>query len=254
MASILDTIMAAKRREVRAREQELPRQQLMEQAARAPRARSLAAALRPAQVPAAGKPRLIAEIKRRSPSAGAIVENLDVPTTVWAYEQAGAAAISVLTDEQFFGGSLADLAAARAATTLPILRKDFTVSTYQIFEARVAGADAILVIVAATEEANVAEYVGCAAGLGMDAIVEVHTADELTVARRAGAKIHRDQQPRPANVPGGPGYDGPTDGDGAAGDDHRQRERYPHGRRRAAGTRLRRRRHPRRRGAAGQAR
>ena len=189
MASILDTIMAAKRREVRAREQELPRQQLMEQAARAPRVRSLAAALRPAQAPAAGKPRLIAEIKRRSPSAGAIVENLDVATTVRAYEQAGAAAISVLTDEQFFGGSLGDLAAARAATTLPILRKDFTVSTYQIFEARVAGADAILVIVAATEEADIAEYAGCAAGLGMDAIVEVHTADELTMARRAGAKI-----------------------------------------------------------------
>ena len=189
MASILDTIIAAKRREVRAREQDIPRQQLMAQAARAPRACSLAAALRPAQATAAGKPRLIAEIKRRSPSAGAIVENLDVATTVQAYEQAGAAAISVLTDEQFFGGSLADLAAARAATARPILRKDFTVNTYQIFEARAAGADAILVIVAATEEADIAEYVECAEGLGMDTIVEVHTSDELKVAQRAGAKI-----------------------------------------------------------------
>ena len=189
MASILDTIIAAKRREVRARDQELPRQQLMDQAARAPQARSLAAALRPPQAAAAGKPRLIAEIKRRSPSAGAIVEHLDVAATVRAYERAGAAAISVLTDEQFFGGSLADLAAARAATALPILRKDFTVSTYQIFEARAAGADAILVIVAATDEADVAKYVECAERLGMDTIVEVHTGDELTVARRAGAKI-----------------------------------------------------------------
>ena len=189
MASILDTIIAAKRREVRAREQELPRQELMAQAEGTPQARSLAEALRPPQAPAARKPRLIAEIKRRSPSAGAIVENLDVATTVRTYEQAGAAAISVLTDEQFFGGSLGDLAAARAAADLPILRKDFTVSTYQIFEARAAGADAILVIVAATKEADIANYVECAAGLGMDAIVEVHTADELKVARRAGAKI-----------------------------------------------------------------
>ena len=184
---------------------------------------------------AAGKPRLIAEVKRRSPSAGAIVENLDVATTVRAYEQAGAAAISVLTDVQFFGGSLGDLAAARAATALPILRKDFTVSTYQVFEARAAGADAILVIVAATEEDDIAEYVEGAAGLGMDTIVEVHTADELKMARRAGAKIiginNRDLQ----ILPRGPGYDGPTDGDGPAGDDHRQRERYPHGRRRAKG-------------------
>lgn len=189
MASILDTIIAAKRREVRAREQEVPRQHLMDRAARAPQVRSLAAALRPPQVLAAGKPRLIAEVKRRSPSAGAIVENLDVATTVRAYEQAGAAAISVLTDEQFFGGSLGDLAAARAAAALPILRKDFTVGTYQIFEARAVGADAILVIVAATEEADIANYVECAEGLGMDTIVEVHTADELRVARRAGAKI-----------------------------------------------------------------
>ncbi len=189
MASILDTIIAEKRREVQAREQELPRQELMAQAARAPQARSLAAALRPPQAPAARKPRLIAEIKRRSPSAGAIVENLDVATTVRAYEQAGAAAISVLTDEQFFGGSLGDLAAAHAATRLPILRKDFTVSTYQVFEARATGADAILVIVAATDEADITNYVECAEGLGMDTIVEVHTADELRVARRAGAKI-----------------------------------------------------------------
>ena len=189
MASILDTIIAAKRREVQALEQELPRQQLMDRAARAPQVRSLATALRPPHAADTRKPRLIAEIKRRSPSAGAIVENLDVATTVRAYEQAGAAAISVLTDERFFGGSLGDLAAARAATALPILRKDFTVSTYQIFEGRAAGADAMLVIVAATEEADIAEYVECAESLGMDTIVEVHTADELTVARRAGAKI-----------------------------------------------------------------
>ncbi len=189
MGSILDTIIAAKRREVRARARELPRQQLMDEAARTLQARSLAAALRPPPAPADGKPKLIAEIKRRSPSAGAIVENLDVATTVRDYERAGAAAISVLTDERFFGGSLADLAAARAATALPILRKDFIVSTYQIFEARGAGADAILVIVAATDEADVAKYVECAEALGMDTIVEVHTVEELEVARWAGAKI-----------------------------------------------------------------
>ncbi|MAG35552.1 MAG: indole-3-glycerol phosphate synthase [Dehalococcoidia bacterium] len=190
MARILETIIEAKRREVREREKEVSLRQMLAQAARAPKAQSLAEALRPPNAPDDGKPKLIAEIKRKSPSAGAIVENLDVTVTAQTYEQAGAAAISVLTNERFFGGSLADLTAAREATSLPILRKDFIVNPYQIFEARAAGADAVLVIVATgADQADVANYIEYAERVGMDTIVEVHTRDELTVARRAGAKI-----------------------------------------------------------------
>ena len=125
---------------------------------------------------------VIAEHKRRSPSAGAIREDLELEDVVSAYERGGAAALSVLTEGPNFGGSLDDLRRARAATTLPILRKDFTLDTFQVHEAHAAGADAILLIVAALDDARLAELHGLATELGLAALVEVHDAGELARA------------------------------------------------------------------------
>ncbi len=125
---------------------------------------------------------LIAEHKRRSPSAGPIREDLELEDVVRAYERGGAAAVSVLTEASSFGGSLEDLADARAATALPVLRKDFIVERYQLLEAVAAGADAVLLIVAALPPEELRRLHDQAAQLGLDALVEVHDADELDVA------------------------------------------------------------------------
>ncbi len=122
---------------------------------------------------------LIAEFKRSSPSSGEIRPGAGVPEIVGAYERGGAAALSVLTDERHFGGSLDDLRAAREACGLPILRKDFTVDAYQLFEAAVWGADAVLLIVAALDEDRLAELHETALALDLDCLVEVHDSDEL---------------------------------------------------------------------------
>ncbi len=123
---------------------------------------------------------IIAEHKRRSPSAGPIGSGLEVAEVAAAYERGGAAAMSVLTEERHFGGSLADLATARTACPgLPILRKDFVVDAYQLQEAVVAGADAVLLIVAALDPARLAELHAGALALGLDVLVEVHDAAEL---------------------------------------------------------------------------
>jgi indole-3-glycerol phosphate synthase len=122
---------------------------------------------------------LIAEFKRRSPSAGEISATANVAEQVGAYERGGAAALSVLTDELHFGGSLEDLRAARAACSLPILRKDFIVDPYQLFEAAVNGADAVLLIVRALEDDDLREMYEQARGLDLDCLVEVHDEDEL---------------------------------------------------------------------------
>ncbi len=132
---------------------------------------------------------LIAEHKRRSPSAGAIREGVSIRAVVTAYERAGARALSVLTEESRFGGSLADLQAARAASRLPILRKDFIVDPYQVHEARAAGADAILLIVAALGAHELGRLLTLAGTLGLDALVEVHDRRELDVAADAGAEV-----------------------------------------------------------------
>ena len=133
---------------------------------------------------------IIAEIKRASPSRGVINADVDVAALARQYEAGGAAAISVLTEEEYFGGSLDDLRAVRAAVDLPILRKDFTVDEFQIYEAAEAGADAILLIVAALTEAELNGFLGLAQDdLGMDALVEVHGREELAVAKRLGAGI-----------------------------------------------------------------
>jgi indole-3-glycerol phosphate synthase len=133
---------------------------------------------------------LIAEFKRRSPSAGALApESLEVATQVTAYERGGAAALSVLTDEPHFDGSLADLRAARAACGMPIIRKDFIVDPYQLYEAAVNGADAVLLIVAALGDRDLRALREEARSIDLDCLVEVHHADELERALEAGAEV-----------------------------------------------------------------
>jgi indole-3-glycerol phosphate synthase len=133
---------------------------------------------------------IIAEFKRRSPSVGIIRDDLTVSEIVRCYERGGAAAISVLTDEEYFGGSIADLCAARSVTKLPLLRKDFIIDRIQILEAATAGADAVLLIVAALDDLSLGQLLSLAEDeLGLDALVEVHSSEELARALNAGAKI-----------------------------------------------------------------
>src|SRR5215207_1070025 len=138
----------------------------------------------------AGRVNVIAEFKRASPSKGEIRAGAPVAETVRAYERGGAAALSVLTEEDFFGGSLADLREAKASTRLPVLRKDFVFERYQVFESAAAGADALLLIVAALDDETLSGLLHLAEdGLGMDALVEVHTAGELERALDVGARV-----------------------------------------------------------------
>jgi indole-3-glycerol phosphate synthase len=132
---------------------------------------------------------LIAEFKRRSPSAGDISASASVAEQVGAYERGGAAALSVLTDERHFGGSLGDLRAARETCDLPILRKDFIVDPYQLYEAAVHGADAVLLIVRALEDGELRAMYGEARGLDLDCLVEVHNAEELERALEMDADV-----------------------------------------------------------------
>lgn len=132
---------------------------------------------------------LIAEVKKASPSAGAIVEAFDPVAIAQAYEAAGAHAVSVLTDEKFFQGHLGYLTQIRNATRLPVLRKDFILHEAQIFEAAVAGADAILLIVAALEQPELEKLHETATTLGLDVLVEVHTCEELDRALDCGARV-----------------------------------------------------------------
>jgi indole-3-glycerol phosphate synthase len=134
--------------------------------------------------------KIIAEFKRKSPSAGIIRDDLTISEIVGCYERGGACAISVLTDEEYFGGSIVDLCAARSGTNLPLLRKDFIIDPIQIFEAAIAGADAVLLIVAALDDASLRELRSLTEDeLGLDALIEVHTSEELDRALNAGASI-----------------------------------------------------------------
>ena len=182
---ILGRILAHKAEEVALARRLGSESALWEAAAAAGPARGFAAALR--QEPA---PRVIAEVKRASPSRGPfVVSDWDPAAVARRHAEAGATCLSVLTDGRFFWGSLGDLAAARAAVSLPVLRKDFVVDPWQLLEARAAGADAALLIVAALEDARLTELLGAAAEVGLDALVEVHDEDEARRAVDAGARL-----------------------------------------------------------------
>jgi indole-3-glycerol phosphate synthase len=133
--------------------------------------------------------RIIAECKRRSPSRGVLKAKYDPAAIALGYEMAGAAAVSVLTEPSFFDGALDHLRAVRAATRVPLLRKDFIVTEFQVLEARAAGADAILLIAAALDDAMLAKLMSAARGLDLAALVEIHTREELTRAVQAGAVL-----------------------------------------------------------------
>ena len=176
-SDILEKIIATKQQEVIAAQVATPFADVDAQARATPPARGFERALR-AKI-AQGKPAVIAEIKRASPSKGVLREKFDPPAIAASYERAGAACLSVLTDKPFFQGAAEFLVQARAACALPALRKEFIVDEYQVAESRALGADAILLIVAALEDPQMADLEQCARGYGMDVLVEVHDAAEL---------------------------------------------------------------------------
>ncbi len=179
----LDAIVQATRDEVERRKRERPLADLEREADTRPEGRPFHEALaRPGTS-------LIAEHKRRSPSAGEIREGASVTEIVRAYERGGAAALSILTEERHFGGSLADLTEARAASELPILRKDFTVDPYQLVEARAVGADAVLLVVGSLDANTLASLHREAGELDLDALVEVHDGEELEAALEIDADL-----------------------------------------------------------------
>lgn len=188
MTTILDEIFAHKRREVAQSRQHRPLQQVQAEAAEAPTSLDFIAALRLADGSLRLAPAVIAEIKRASPSRGLLAPHLDPVALSRLYRANGAAAISVLTDERYFQGRLdflSQIAADRTANDLPrvpLLRKDFICDPYQIYEARAAGADAVLLIVAGLVAPLLAELHALTAELGMAALVEVHSAEELETA------------------------------------------------------------------------
>ena len=182
---LLEAIVAATRRSVEVRESREPLAGLAARAeARRPRSDRFRAALA-----APGRVNVIAECKRRSPSRGVLRIEYDPVAIARAYAAAGAAAISVLTEPTFFDGAIEHLAAVRAVVDTPLLRKDFIVSEYQLYEARAAGADAVLLIVAALSPRELQALAARASSLGLDALVEVHDIGELDLALAAGAGI-----------------------------------------------------------------
>ena len=182
--TVLDRILERKREEVVALRAKPGRAELEARAAQAEPPRGFARAVR-----TGAAPRVVAEFKRASPSRGEIRAGAEPGAIARAYAAAGAAALSVLTDRDFFRGELADLRAARAACALPVLRKDFTIDPLQLVEARAAGADAALLIVAALDDRLLGELLACARELGLDALVEVHDERELERALAAGADL-----------------------------------------------------------------
>lgn len=177
MPDVLTKILAHKREEIADARAELPPLELAARVADAPPVRGFAAAMH--NKIAAGQAAVIAEVKKASPSKGLIREDFDPAWIAQRYAQGGAACLSVLTDREFFQGSPAYLQQAREASGLPVLRKDFMLDEYQINEARVMGADAILLIVAALEDQQMDDLADAALAVGMDVLVEVHNAEEL---------------------------------------------------------------------------
>jgi indole-3-glycerol phosphate synthase len=182
ISNILDRIVDTKREELRSLAGTGP--ELRSRAADAPPPRGFAAALRHP-----GEVRLLAEVKRRSPSAGEIRPGADPAEVARAYQQGGAAAVSVLTDREYFGGDLDALRGVASAVALPVIRKDFIIDPLQVWEARGAGADAVLLIVRILDDALLRELHAQIRETGMDALVEAHNADEVERALAAGATL-----------------------------------------------------------------
>ena len=187
MHDVLKRILARKQEEVAERRARVSQFELKTRAASAPPVRGFAGAV--AGKVAVGHPAVIAEVKKASPSKGVIRADFDPASIARSYADGGAASLSVLTDVDFFQGSDAYLQQARAACALPVLRKDFIVDPYQLYEARVLGADCVLLIAAALDDAQLAEYAFLAAELGMDVLLEVHDLDELERALPVPARL-----------------------------------------------------------------
>ncbi len=181
--SVLDEILAGVREDLAARQAATPMDRLKERAARVPPPRDAVSVLRQPAVS------VIAEVKRRSPSKGDLAPIADPAALAGAYADGGAAVVSVLTEERRFGGSLADLDAVRRAVDVPVLRKDFVVTSYQVWEARAHGADLVLLLAAALEQTALVSLVERTESLGMTPLVEVHDAEELDRALEAGARV-----------------------------------------------------------------
>jgi indole-3-glycerol phosphate synthase len=181
--NVLDEILVGVREDVERRQQRVPLEQVRRKAAAAPAPRDAYAALRR---PGVG---VIAEVKRASPSQGQLADIPDPADLAALYAAGGARCISVLTEGRWFGGSLDDLAAVRAAVDIPVLRKDFVISSYQVHEARAFGADVVLLIVAALEQQVLTGLLDRIESLGMTALVEVHDEEEADRALEAGARV-----------------------------------------------------------------
>lgn len=182
--SVLQDIIAGVREDLAVREAALPLPKLQEQALAMPSAIDGISALR-----RDGEIAVIAEVKRNSPSKGALAEIPEPASLAREYELGGAAAISVLTEQRRFGGSLADFDAVRSAVDVPLLRKDFVVTPYQVWEARAHGADLVLLIVAALEQTVLTSLIERVVSLGMTPLVETHTSEEVDRAVDAGAQV-----------------------------------------------------------------
>ena len=185
MSTILERIVLDKRAEVAARKRAASRADLERRWTGLPPPRDLEAALRVPEAPVA----LIAEVKKASPSRGVLAAGVDPVALAETYGRHGAHAISVLTDEKYFQGHLDLLAAIRERVTLPLLRKDFTIDEWQLWESRAAGADAVLLIVSILEDPLLRDLAAAAKGLGLAALVECHTGGELDRALSAGASL-----------------------------------------------------------------
>lgn len=181
---ILDDIIAHKKEELAGTKRSVPFAEIKSRAADAGPVRGFGRALS-----AGGDIRLIAEVKKASPSKGVIREDFDPVAIARIYEESGASCLSVLTEKKFFQGDLGYLDRIRKAVNLPLLRKDFIVDEYQIFEARAAGADAVLLIAACLEKQQLQDFLGTAHGLGLDVLVESHTGRELDRSLHAGAQL-----------------------------------------------------------------
>ncbi|MFJ6077957.1 indole-3-glycerol phosphate synthase TrpC [Pseudarthrobacter sp. NPDC092419] len=188
MATVLDDINAGVREDMEARKRLVSLAELKDRAQAAPAARDAWAALG-GTAPLRDQLKVIAEIKRRSPSKGDLAGIADPASLARQYADGGASVISVLTEQRRFNGSLADLDAVRAAVDVPLLRKDFTLDEYQIWEARAHGADLILLIVAALSDAQLEDFSALSHGLGMNVLVETHTEEEIERAAAAKARI-----------------------------------------------------------------